>query len=333
MRIATLFSGIGSPEQAASRAYDNHSIVFACEWDKYARESYNANYDINEKHFYNDIADLDATQYENEVDVLIGGSPCQDFSLAGLRAGVDGNKGVLIYEYIRVIKEVKPPIFIYENVKGMLSDKGGITLKEFVQAFREMGYYCHYEVLNTKNYGVAQNRERIFLVGFKCDEHYHNFSFAPKIKLEKVLRDYLEVDIDEKYYLSQKMIDGFIHKDNNFQGSFSVKDVEIDVANCLDTKEGNRRTNEIISPAIDVQKIGFINQDTQASSVFARDGDIPSLCSSTHGYAQGYIHEPKLNQVGELDIKGADSVKRVYGDDGLCPTLTTMGGEIDNPKY
>jgi len=293
MKIATLFSGIGSPEQGASRVYDNLELTFACEWDKYARESFKANYEIEDKHFYNDISDLDATQYENEVDILIGGSPCQDFSLAGLRAGVDGNKGVLIYEYIRVIKEVKPPIFIYENVKGMLSDKGGRTLKEFVEAFREMGYYCHYEVLNTKHYGVAQNRERIFLVGFKCDEHYHNFSFAPKIKLEKVLRDYLEYDIDEKYYLSQKMIDGFIvHKERH-------------------KSKGN----------------GFAFMPT--------DGSKPAVCLGTAPASRAtdnYIKIPKLNQVGELDIKGADSVKRVYGDDGLCPTLTTMGGGNRQPK-
>jgi DNA (cytosine-5)-methyltransferase 1 len=205
MKIATLFSGIGSPEQGAKRVYDNDlDLVFACEWDKFARESFNANYEIEDKHFHKDICDMDGKQYQGQVDILIGGSPCQDFSLAGLRKGIDGNKGVLIYEYIRIIEEVQPPVFIYENVKGMLSDKGGRTIKDFVQAFRDMGYFCHYEVLNTKDYGVPQNRERVFLVGFKDSEHYHNFSFAPKIKLEKRLKDILEDDVDEKYYLSDK---------------------------------------------------------------------------------------------------------------------------------
>ena len=291
MRIGTLFSGIGSPEQGASRVYDNLDLVFACEWDKYARESFKANYQIEDKHFHKDIADMDGTQYKDKVDILIGGSPCQDFSLAGLRAGVDGNKGILIYEYIRIIKEVQPPIFIYENVKGMLSDKGGRTIKEFVEAFRDMGYHCHYEVLNTKDYGVPQNRERIFLVGFKDTQHYYNFSFAPKMKLEKRLKDVLEDDVDEKYYLSDKMIEGFTNNKEpiplqlgNSKSRGEFIGIEGQVAYCLRASEPN----------------GII--------------------------------EPNCTPIGTLDIKGNDSIKRVYSQDGLSPTLTTMEGGNRQPK-
>lgn len=206
MRIGTLFSGIGSPEQACKRVFNNDfKLVFACEWDKYARQSFNANYEIDEKHFHKDINDMNGFQYRDKIDIIIGGSPCQDFSLAGLRAGIDGQKGILIYQYIRIIKEINPPYFIYENVKGMLSDKNGKTLKDFLEAFREMGYFCHYEVLNTKDYGIPQNRERIFIVGFKDKEQYYKFNFAPKEKLEKRLKDILEDEVDEKYYLSDKM--------------------------------------------------------------------------------------------------------------------------------
>jgi DNA (cytosine-5)-methyltransferase 1 len=86
MRIGTLFSGIGSPEQGAKRVYDDLDLVFACEWDKYARESFKANYEIEDEHFHKDINDMDGTKYKDKVDILIGGSPCQDFSSAGLRA-------------------------------------------------------------------------------------------------------------------------------------------------------------------------------------------------------------------------------------------------------
>ncbi len=266
LNLLTLFSGIGSPEMGASRVYEKVNHIAACEWDKFARESFNANYEIDPKHFHKDIADMDGKQYQGQVDIIFGGSPCQDFSLAGLRKGIDGNKGILIYEYIRIIQEVQPPIFIYENVKGMVSDKKGRTLKEFVQAFRDMGYHCHYEVLNTKDYGVPQNRERIFLVGFKDSEHYHNFSFAPKIKLQKRLKDVLEYEVDEKDYLSDKMIKGFI---------------------------------KTPGPT----KIGYINQDTQASQVISSDGVSNTLCAGTHGYAQGYIEEPNCTPIGLLDIK------------------------------
>lgn len=229
MKIGTLFSGIGSPEQGAKRVYGDLELVFACEWDKYARESFNANYAIDQKNFHKDIADMDGKQYQDQIDILIGGSPCQDFSLAGLRKGIDGNKGVLIYEYIRIIEEVQPPIFIYENVKGMLSDKGGRTIKDFVQAFREMGYNCHYEVINTKDYGVPQNRERVFIIGFKCHEHYHNFSFAPKIKLEKKLVHILENGVDKKYLISDKSIARL----NNSNRSIAPGNIDTEYSNCL----------------------------------------------------------------------------------------------------
>jgi DNA (cytosine-5)-methyltransferase 1 len=243
INLLTLFSGIGSPEQGASRVYDEVNLVAACEWDKYARESFKANYHIEDEHFHKDINDMDGTQYKGKVDILVGGSPCQDFSLAGLRAGVDGNKGILIYEYIRIIKEVEPPIFIYENVKGMLSDKKGKTIKDFVEAFRDMGYYCHYEVLNTKDYGIPQNRERIFLVGFKDVEHYYNFSFAPKIKLEKRLKDILENDVDEKYYLSNKMIKCLDKRVEISKGYEFKPQIGDKVANCLTTRYGNYSTD------------------------------------------------------------------------------------------
>ena len=166
MNIATLFSGIGSPEQGAKRVYENHNIVFACEFDEYARKSYMANYEIDINHFYKDVNELDATKYAGKVDILIGGSPCQSFSLAGLRSGTDDERGKLIYQYIRVVNECKPNIIIYENVKGMMSITGGKTIKEFVQALRDIGYFCHYEVINTKDYGVPQNTELDFLFGF-----------------------------------------------------------------------------------------------------------------------------------------------------------------------
>ena len=261
MRIGTLFSGIGSPEQGASRVYDDLELVFACEWDKYARESFNANYQIDKKHFHKDIADMDGKQYKDKIDILIGGSPCQDFSLAGLRKGIDGNNGILIYEYIRIIEETQPPIFIYENVKGMLSDKKGKTIKDFVQAFREMSYHCHYEVLNTKDYGVPQNRERIFLVGFKSVDHYHNFSFAPKIKLVKRLKDVLESDIDEKYYLSENQYESLISAKYESMGIDRVNS-EDDACNCLTTMTGGNREPKI-----------FVKQGTKKGFDIAGPGD------------------------------------------------------------
>jgi len=292
INLLTLFSGVGSPEQGAKRVYGkDFKLVAACEWDKYARQSFKANYKISDEHFHSDISDMDGTQYQGQVDILVGGSPCQDFSLAGLRKGIDGNKGILIYEYIRIIQEVEPPIFIYENVKGMLSDKKGQTIKDFVQAFRDMGYHCHYEVLNTKDYGVPQNRERIFLVGFKDSEHYHNFSFAPKIKLEKRLKDVLENDVDEKYYLSDKIIKGFKSKDNNFNGKFDPQSKN-DISKCLTSRyyKCGRTDPYIIEPKIEI--IGNISPKGFGSmDIHSINGISKTLLSGGGGNTEPKIQE------------------------------------------
>lgn len=286
LKIGTLFSGgLAAVEWAMKYEEFEHEIVFACEWDKYARKSYLAFHGEPSSAFYEDVTDMKGHKYLDSIDLMVWGSPCQDLSLAGKRKGFDGEKSSLFREGARIMGEVMPKVFIFENVKGLLSSNGGSDYKEVENTFRELGYHMAMKVVNAKEQGTAQNRERVFVVGFLDIDAYHDFHFADSVPLTKCLRDYLEDEVDEKYYLSDKMIKGFIHKDNNFQGSFATKD--IDIANCLDCKEGNRRTNNFI---------------------------------------------PELNQVGELDIKGADSTKRVYSVDGLCPTLTTMWWVTDNPK-
>lgn len=209
MKIGTLFSGIGAPEQAAVRVFgDKFEHIFACEWDKFARQSFSAIYNFEGEHFHEDINDLSGKQYKGAVDIIIGGSPCQDFSIAGLRAGVAGKRGELIWQFFRIIQEATPPVFVYENVKGMLSDrkvnkkdKYGKTFADFLEVFESIGYKLHWKVLNSKDYGVPQNRERVFVIGFLDQKHYDNFHFANKIPLTKRLKDVLEESVDEKYYL------------------------------------------------------------------------------------------------------------------------------------
>jgi DNA (cytosine-5)-methyltransferase 1 len=238
VRIGTLFSGgLGAPEQALKQMGWKHENIFACEWDKFARQNHEANHDIPDGHFHKDINDMGGKQYAGKIDVIVGGSPCQDFSIAGLRAGVDGHRGQLIWQYFRIVDEARPPIFVYENVKGMVSDNAGRTLKDFLEIFRSIGYHCHAEVLNTKHYGVPQNRERIYIVGFLDHSHYHRFEYAPKVKLEKRLKDVLEDEVDEKWYLSEKFLKYMTvtHQENHadsFGGRFKL--IELDgIANCL----------------------------------------------------------------------------------------------------
>ena len=280
--LATLFSGIGAPEFAAREVFDEVETLFACEIDKFARQSYLANHEAPLA-FYEDICDLDAKAYAEQIDILIGGSPCQDFSIAGQRAGEDGERGNLIWQFYRILSEARPKVFIYENVKGFLSINSGKSYQRFLDALRKLGYFCHAEILNTKDYGIPQNRERLYIVGFLDAQEYHAFSYAPKQPLKLNLGDMLDAEVGEKYFLSDKMIACLKKKENDFKGSFAQKSLD-DVGNCIMTKAGSRRTDNFIKV------------------------------------------------VGKLDIKGNDTIKRVYDADGVAPTIHTAQGGNQEPK-
>lgn len=214
LKIATAFSGgLAALEFSMKYEYIEHEVVFACEWDKYARKQY-LQFHNEPKTFYLDISDLNANKYYRLIDLFCFGSPCQDLSLAGRRDGFEGKKSSLFREGARVLKEMMPKAFIFENVKGLLSSNNGNDFKEVIKTFRDMGYHITYQGMNAKHYGTAQNRDRIFIVGFLDVNEYHDFNFENKIKLTKVLKDYLDDEVDEKYYLSDKMISGFNNKPN-----------------------------------------------------------------------------------------------------------------------
>ena len=302
--LATLFSGIGAPEFAAREVFGWAKAIFACEIDKFARQSYLANHDAPLA-FYDDVCDLDARAYAGQIDILIGGSPCQDFSIAGQRAGEDGERGNLIWQFYRVVSEARPGVFVYENVKGFLSIDGGKSYQRFLDALRGPGYYCHAEVLNTKDYGIPQNRERLYIVGFLNADEYHAFSCAPRQPLELNLGDMLDREIDEKYFLSDKTIACLKKKENNFQGSFAPKSLS-DVGNCIMTAAGSRRTDNFIKV---VGKLDIKGNDI-LKRVYATDGVAPTISA-----AQGGNQEPKILQRSRGFNKG--------GEFGVYPTISS----------
>ena len=137
------------------------------------------------------------------------GSPCQDFSLAGKQAGGDkgsGTRSSLMYETIRIVEKLEPKYVIWENVKNVLSKKHKHNFENYLSAMEHLGYTNYYQVLNAKDYGIPQNRERVFVVSIRS-EGIINFHFPPKRELKLKLKDMLEDEVDEKYYLSDKMIE------------------------------------------------------------------------------------------------------------------------------
>ncbi|MFR6435573.1 DNA (cytosine-5-)-methyltransferase [Porphyromonas sp.] len=203
IRLGTMFSGIGAVEHALQRLRLKHRIVFAGDIDANCKKSYFANYEIDEKDWFDDAQLFDARKYHGQVDLLVGGAPCQAFSMVGKRLGFEDARGTLFYEFARVIKETEPKIFIFENVKGLLSHDKGRTWGVMHSIFSDLGYQVHFQVLNSKDYGIPQHRERIFCIGFHSPTP---FSFPAPIPLESKMYDFLEDTIDSKYFLKEKGI-------------------------------------------------------------------------------------------------------------------------------
>lgn len=237
------------------------------------------------------------------LKIYMTSPPCQGFSMAGLRKG-----SILFLNSHHFIKENHPKFFIFENVKGLLShdkkDKKhpfGYTFNQWLAYLggksvngnetifpheQSVPYHIYHSVLNAKDFGVPQNRERVFIIGVRDDED-NSFLFPKGIPLEKRLKDVLESDVDEKYYLSEKMLQGFIahlerheKKGNNFV--FDIADLEGTANTITDPSKMRSSDNWIITE-------GFINKDTQASQVYSDEGISPALIAGSHGHAMGYV--------------------------------------------
>ena len=204
IRLGTLFSGIGAIEQALKRLNLNSSIIFAGDIDPHVKQSYFANYEIASSNWHSDITQFSAKKYYGEIDLLVGGSPCQAFSMVGKRLGLEDIRGTLFYDFARIVNETKPKVFIYENVKGLKNHDNGNTWAVVKDVLSGLGYKLFDTIMNSKDYGIPQNRERIIVVGFL--DNSLEFEFPLKIPLEYTMQDFLEDYTDSKYYLKEKGI-------------------------------------------------------------------------------------------------------------------------------
>ncbi|WP_341752043.1 DNA cytosine methyltransferase [Candidatus Tisiphia endosymbiont of Piscicola geometra] len=223
INIATVFSGIGAIEHALQRLQIDHHIVFACDIDKYCKQTYFANYKINENQWYNDIKVLDGNKYKNKIDLFVGGSPCQSFSMVGKRKGLEDDRGNLFFEFARLVDEIKPKIFIFENVKGLLSHNSGKTWETIEETIKGLGYTYYKQVLNSRDYGIPQNRERLFVIGFLEEQ---SFEFPKPIPLEITMQNLLVDNPEVKYFLPEKGIK-FVSDNKNLNKKYTQIDGKI----------------------------------------------------------------------------------------------------------
>ena len=204
--IAAFFSGVGGIELGFEQT-NKFRVVYANEFDKYARETYSLNYpdtklDARDIHIVpaDEVVDQDGN---DNIDIVVGGFPCQAFSIAGYRKGFEDDRGDLFFELLRIIEAKKPKAIFVENVKNMVSHDHGNTFKVIREALTENNYFIKWKVLNGKDYGnIPQNRERIYIVGFDNKETYDLFEFPEEIELTTSLRDIIDFGDkkDELYY-------------------------------------------------------------------------------------------------------------------------------------
>lgn len=299
IKLATVFSGIGSIEFSLKRLGLEHEIVFACDngereidYDadlelslirglkniddkqKYVEELYKSktskknyvqmSYLHNYPHcpknrYFQDIRLLDGNDFHGEVDLFVGGSPCQSFSTVGFQQGLEDARGTLFYDYARLVKEIQPKVFIFENVRGLLTHDKGNTWTVIKGIFDSLGYHIEYDILNSMDFGIPQNRRRLFVVGFR--EHL-NYVIPKKanIELKYTMHDFLIYNckegcfqynnngdlvvqntpgiIDERYILSQ-LIYNYVMKGGT-KTFYQKPEINKEIARTLLKTMGNR---------------------------------------------------------------------------------------------
>jgi DNA (cytosine-5)-methyltransferase 1 len=254
IKVGSDFSGVGAFNQALMRLGINYEEEFACDMDKYARDTFIHNY--GEPKYY------PTNVYEREIpskslDIYMTSPPCQAFSISGKRLGKDDKRGVLFFNSHEFIQVNKPRFFIFENVKGLLSDDGGRTFQEWVNMLggksvngvpvlfpnhNSVPYHLYWQVLNAKHHGVPQNRERVFLIGIR-DDADNRFQFPREEHLTKKLKDILDKFVDDKYILSDEAIDKFIYKPNYLLG-----ENETSLIRWVNAKDG--AIEDVIAPTL-----------------------------------------------------------------------------------
>lgn len=197
-----LFAGIGGIRMGFDLAFKNNiQTVFVSEWDEKAQETYQANFD-DKIEIHGDITKINEKDIP-EHDILLAGFPCQAFSLAGHKKGFEDARGTLFFDVARIAKYHKPKIIFIENVKNLVNHDRGRTFKVINNVLYELGYTVFSEILNSKNFGVPQNRERVYIVAFRNDIAPGDFVFPEKTNDETEINDILEENgVSPKYYLS-----------------------------------------------------------------------------------------------------------------------------------
>lgn len=297
IKVFEAFAGVGTQAMALKRIDIDYKVIGISEIDKFALKSYEQ---IHGKvNNYGDISKINPNNLP-DFDLFTYSFPCQDISMAGQQAGFDrysGTRSSLLWECERIIKAKKPKYLLMENVKALTFKKNIEGFNTWLKTLEDIGYKNYWKVLNAKDYGVPQNRERVFCVSILGDEEY---KFPEKQVLETRLKDVLEDEVDEKYYLSNDRVRQLIK---------IIKNDDIKEKSIYDGSIKNPKSKDI------------------ANCITAKDRGIVNFQSS-----RNVVVEPKIIQTHKLKSKRDNPNRfRVYNSEGISPTLLTNRGGGNQP--
>ena len=217
IKYLSLFSGIGAFESAMRNLNIDYDLIGFSEIDKYAIKSYCAIHNVSENKNLGDITKIDETKLPSNIDLLTYGFPCQDISIAGKQKGFFNQDGTvtrsgLFFDALRLIKHCKPKIAIAENVKNLTSKKFKNEFETVLSSLEDVGYNNYWRILNAKDFGIPQNRERVFIISIRKDVDTGIFEFPKPYELTLKLKDLLEPSVDEKYYIDTPKAKQLIEK-------------------------------------------------------------------------------------------------------------------------
>lgn len=340
LKVIELFAGIGAYSKALDRLNVNYEVVSAIEKDKKTIKSYNVIHNSNYQ--VTDITTLDERSLP-DCDMICYSPPCQAFSNAGKQLGFEDKRGILFFDALRIIKEKKPKYCIMENVKGLTQKKFKNEFKEMLNSLEEAGYVNYKQILNAKNHGIPQNRERIFIISIRKDV-IQKFNFPKEFDNGLRLRDLLEPDVDEKYYINQDKTEKLVEqlKEKEFSntvrsgGRGSLDRHQWDMV-CVNTKMQDTQIRDdglccTLTSSM-YKEPPQVAMQINHGTVKIKEDDICSCIDANYGKGlDNHAARTGIMQVGMLDIKGNEQIRRVYDPDGLSPTLNTMTGGNRQPK-
>lgn len=316
-KFIDLFAGIGGiriPFQELGG-----ECVLTSEWDKFAQKTYRTNFGDTP---LGDIRKINNDEIP-DFDILLGGFPCQPFSQAGLKMGFADTRGTLFFEIERIIKAKRPKAFLLENVKQLKGHDKGRTLQVILNHIASLNYHCEYKVLRAGDFGVPQNRERIYLVGF--DKNYfkninamYHFPFPKPPCTKTRLGDILEKDVDEKYTISQKLYEGHLrrkaeHKKKGNGFGFSVFNAESEYVNTISARYYKDGSEVMIDQGSEKPPRKLTPRECARLQGFPEKFIIP--VSNTQAYKQfgNSVAVPVIRAIAKKMIKEMQMLEKLNG--------------------